>query len=165
MGSVSTPATSAQPVFVYDGDCAFCSTCARFILRRIPTPAHVAAWQHVDIAALGLTEDECDTAVQWVGTDIAGRRRQVSGPAAIADLLRSSGGIWRGLGRVLALRPVLAAAGPVYRFVARHRDRMPGGTAACALPNAERVRLRATAVDGVARPAPDASTVAGISLG
>jgi predicted DCC family thiol-disulfide oxidoreductase YuxK len=159
MGYVSTPATSSQPVFVYDGDCAFCSTCARFILRRIPTPAHVTPWQHVDIAALGLTEDECDTAVQWVG------RVHTSGPAAIADLLRSSGGIWRGLGRVLALRPVLAAAGPVYRFVARHRDRMPGGTAACALPNSERVRLRATAVDGVARPAPDASTVAGIRLG
>ena len=159
MGSVSTPATSAQPVFVYDGDCAFCSSCARFILRRVPTPAHVAAWQHVDIAALGLTEDQVGAAVCFVAPG-----RITEGPAAIADLLRSSGGIWRGLGRVLGHRPVLAAAGPVYRFVARHRDRMPGGTAACALPNAERVRLRATAVDGVAT-ASDASKVAGISLG
>ena len=35
----------ARPVFLFDGDCAFCSTCARFIERRIPTSAFVEAWQ------------------------------------------------------------------------------------------------------------------------
>jgi hypothetical protein len=62
--------------FVIDGDWAFCSTCARFIERRIPTPA--------------------------------------------------PGG----------------AAWPAYRPISRNRDRLPGGTAVCALPRAERDRPR-----------------------
>jgi predicted DCC family thiol-disulfide oxidoreductase YuxK len=123
------------PTFVYDGDCAFCSTCARFIDRRIHTPASVRAWQRLDLAALGLTADRCADSVQWVGADgdIA------AGPAAIARLLRQAGGpsghlLWRPAGAVLATRPALALAWPAYRWVARNRHRLPGGTAACALP-------------------------------
>ncbi|HEV7896588.1 MAG TPA: DCC1-like thiol-disulfide oxidoreductase family protein [Planosporangium sp.] len=121
--------------FVYDGDCAFCSTCARFIQRRIHTPAMVEAWQRLDLVALGLTPDRCADAVQWVGGDgdIA------AGPAAIARLLRRASGpsghlLWRPIGAVLGTRPVQALAWPAYRWVARHRHRLPGATAACALP-------------------------------
>jgi predicted DCC family thiol-disulfide oxidoreductase YuxK len=134
--------------FLYDGDCGFCSACARFIDRRIPTTARVVAWQRADLAELGLTAEECDQAVQWVSAD---RRVITSGPAAIASLLQSSsagGGRgssaagWRLLGRLLALPPALALAWPVYRWVSRHRDRMPGGTPTCALPAAERTSDR-----------------------
>jgi predicted DCC family thiol-disulfide oxidoreductase YuxK len=128
-----------RPTFVFDGDCAFCSTCARFIERRIPTPADVVAWQFTDLAALGLTEARAEEAVQWV----EGARR-TAGPEAIGDLLVSAGSYWRVLGRLLLLRPVLAAAWPAYRLISRHRDRLPGGTAMCALPQAERDRLRGT---------------------
>jgi predicted DCC family thiol-disulfide oxidoreductase YuxK len=128
-----------RPTFVFDGDCAFCSTCARFVERRIPTPAQVVPWQFADLAALGLTQAECEEAVQWV----AGPERS-AGPAAIGDLLVSAGSSWTVLGRLLLLRPVLAAAWPVYRLISRNRDRLPGGTAMCALPQAERDRLRGT---------------------
>ncbi|WP_344129161.1 thiol-disulfide oxidoreductase DCC family protein [Luedemannella flava] len=152
--------TPAQAVFLYDGDCAFCSSCARFLTRRVPTPATVAAWQRVDIAALGVTGAECDTAVQWITADATGRPTHVSGPAAIAALLRSSTPAWRVLGRLLAVRPVLAAAGPVYRLVARNRDRMPGGTAACALPQAERAATDTTRPPTLS----NASAITGIGL-
>ncbi|GAA0283491.1 thiol-disulfide oxidoreductase DCC family protein [Cryptosporangium japonicum] len=122
--------------FVYDGDCAFCSTCARFIERRIPTSADVVAWQRTDLEALELTVDDAETAVQWVSDG-----RRTAGPEAIAELLIDAGSFWRPAGHVLRLRPVRAAAWPVYRWVARNRDKLPGGTATCALPQAERDRL------------------------
>ncbi|MEV0002591.1 DUF393 domain-containing protein [Micromonospora sp. NPDC050980] len=123
--------------FVYDGDCAFCTRCAQFIERRIPTGARVVPWQFADLAALGLTEAECEEAVQWVGAD--GTR--AAGPDAIARLLGDSGPLWRIAGGGLRLAPVRAAAWPAYRWVARNRHRLPGGTTACALPQEARERL------------------------
>jgi len=38
---------------------------------------------------------------------------------------------------------VLWAAWPMYRWIARNRHRLPGGTATCSLPQAERERQRA----------------------
>ena len=117
--------------FVFDGDCAFCTACAEFIERHIPTPgARVIAWQFTDLDRLGLTAAECEEAVQWVGTD-GGR---AAGPDAIAQLLGRSRLGWRALGVLLRLAPVRAAAWPAYRWVARNRHRLPGGTAACAVP-------------------------------
>lgn len=60
--------------------------------------------------------------------------RVYGGAQAVARLLMRSGGAWAYLGGVLALAPVRPVAGLVYRWVARYRHRMPGGTAACALP-------------------------------
>jgi predicted DCC family thiol-disulfide oxidoreductase YuxK len=120
-------------VFLYDGDCAFCSSCARWLQRWVPSPVPLRPWQFVDVGALGLTPAECDTAVQWVDGP-----RRAAGPAAIAALLRTSGLGWRVVGRLLGTRVGLALAWPPYRWVARNRDRMPGGTAACALPAAQR---------------------------
>jgi predicted DCC family thiol-disulfide oxidoreductase YuxK len=130
--------TSQRPTFLYDGDCAFCSTCARFIERRIPTTARVLAWQHADLDALGVTAQQAEYAVQWVG--VGGQVE--SGPAGIAALLRDAGSYWSAWGFLLGLRPVLWLAWPVYRLIARHRDKLPGGTAACALPQAQREQHR-----------------------
>ncbi|MFG1954093.1 thiol-disulfide oxidoreductase DCC family protein [Micromonospora sp. NPDC048830] len=121
--------------FVYDGDCAFCTSCAEFIERRIPTKARVVPWQFADLDALGLTAAECEEAVQWVGAD--GSR--AAGPDAIAKLLGGSGPLWRVAGAGLRLAPALAW--PAYRWVARNRHRLPGGTTACALPQEARERL------------------------
>lgn len=118
--------------FVYDGDCAFCTMCARFLERRIPTTAVVVPWQFADLDALGLTRAQCVEAVQWVPAS----GPSAAGPVAIARLLRASGGpLWRLAGRVLDLRPVTALAWPAYRWVARNRHRLPGGTPACAIPS------------------------------
>ncbi|GIF18488.1 putative DCC family thiol-disulfide oxidoreductase YuxK [Actinoplanes tereljensis] len=122
------------PTFVYDGDCAFCTTCAEFIERRIPTHARVIPWQFADLDALGLSQEECEEAVQWVAGDGA----TAAGPDAIALLLRDAGRAWELAGGALQLGPVRLAAWPVYRWVAEHRHLLPGGTAACSLPQAQR---------------------------
>ena len=121
---------ATRPTFVYDGDCAFCTRCARFAERWVPSAAVIVPWQFADLAALGLTPQQCEEAVQWVD----GSGPALAGPDAIARLLRSSRPAWRPVGRLLQLPPVRALAWPAYRWVARNRHRMPGGTAACALP-------------------------------
>ncbi|GAA2376136.1 DUF393 domain-containing protein [Dactylosporangium salmoneum] len=118
-----------RPTFVFDGDCAFCSSCARFIERRIRPAAEVVAWQFTDLDELGLTEEQVSSAVYYVAPG-----RSTGGPVAIADMLRTAGWPWRAAGSFLGLRPITAMAWPVYRWVAKNRHRMPGGTAACALP-------------------------------
>jgi predicted DCC family thiol-disulfide oxidoreductase YuxK len=115
--------------FLYDGDCSVCTTCARFIERRIPTGADVRPWQVADLDALGVSQREAEAAVQWIGPDGS----VAAGPVAITRLLVDAGSYWRALGWILGLLPVRQVAWPVYRLVARNRDRLPGGTAACSL--------------------------------
>lgn len=124
------------PLFLYDGDCAFCSASARFIERRIPTPGtEVAPWQLTELEPLGVTLQEADESVVHIDPEL----HRTFGPVAIARLLRSSTSpLWRALGALLGLRLTLVVAWPVYRWIARNRHRMPGGTATCSLPAAER---------------------------
>jgi predicted DCC family thiol-disulfide oxidoreductase YuxK len=126
---------SAAPVFLFDGDCAFCTRCAIFLRRHVATPARIVAWRSVDLAPLGVTAAECAAAVRYVQVGPAGAGRVSAGPAAIADLLRTATDRrWRLAGRVLGTRAVLLLAWPVYRWVARNRHRLPGGRAYCELP-------------------------------
>ncbi|GGG07725.1 hypothetical protein GCM10007304_22210 [Rhodococcoides trifolii] len=125
-----------RPLFLYDGDCAFCSSCAQFLTRRIPNTADVVAWQHTDLDGLPVTQDDCENAVQWVDGG-----RATAGPRAIADLLRTSTGVWKLAGHALAFPPIELLARPVYRVIANNRDKLPGGTPTCALPQAERDKL------------------------
>ncbi len=138
MGPMANAARPERPVFLYDGDCSFCTSCANFIERRIPTGAQVTPWQFADLDALGVARAEAEEAVIWV----APGQTHAAGPVAIARLLVDAGSFWRPLGRLLDLAPVRWMAWPVYRLIARNRHRMPGGTAACSLPQAERDRQR-----------------------
>ncbi len=125
----------SPPVLLFDGDCAFCSTCARWLTEHVPTPVSLEPWQWTDLEPLGVSVDEVDAAVVLVDVNL----HRTHGPEAVAGLLRAStSGAWRAVGRVLGLRPVLVVAWPVYRWIARNRHRMPGGTAQCSLPQAER---------------------------
>jgi predicted DCC family thiol-disulfide oxidoreductase YuxK len=133
---------------VYDGDCGFCTRCAafaeRYVRRGENRSVAVVAWQVADLDGLGLTASECAEAVQWVGGD--GVRG--AGPVAIAHLLGAGGPGGRLAGWLLARRPVLALAWPVYRWVARNRHRLPGGSRACALPRDTSPSGPATPVTG-----------------
>jgi predicted DCC family thiol-disulfide oxidoreductase YuxK len=127
------PSRRNRPVLLYDGDCAFCTTCAR-VLERIGPDAEIVAWQLTDLTELGMTEEQAAEAVQWVQVDGAVR----SGHEAIAAVLQTAGGIWRIVGRMFLLPGISWMAARVYRLVADNRQRLPGGTPACA--GAERDR-------------------------
>jgi predicted DCC family thiol-disulfide oxidoreductase YuxK len=119
-----------RPVLVYDGDCGFCTSSVRFIERRIPTSAQIVAFQFADLDALGTTWERAAHEVLWVDRD--GRVR--GGAPAVAALLMDAGGVWRALGAIMRVVPVSWVARGVYRLIADNRQRMPGGTPACALP-------------------------------
>ncbi len=59
--------------------------------------------------------------------DVVGRARAVAAP-------RGAGSGWALLGRLLQLPPVRVLADRAHRLVAANRVRLPGRTAACALP-------------------------------
>lgn len=115
-------------MLVYDGDCGFCTVCARWIEARLPGGTPVVPWQSIaDLAALGLTEDDVRRAAYWIDADGAA----YGGHLAVARALVAAGGGWRVVGRIVASRPVAPLAAVVYRVVAANRHRLPGSTDAC----------------------------------
>jgi predicted DCC family thiol-disulfide oxidoreductase YuxK len=116
-----------RPVLLFDGDCAFCTSCAQLAEKRIRPSAAITAWQFADLAELGVTKEQATDAVQWVGTDGAVR----SGHEAVAAMLLSAGPISRLLGRFLLLPGISLAAAKAYALVAANRHRLPGSTPAC----------------------------------
>jgi predicted DCC family thiol-disulfide oxidoreductase YuxK len=116
-----------RPVLLYDGDCAFCTSCARF-LERIGPDAEIVAWQLTDLTALEITEEQATDAVQWVEIDGTVR----SGHEAIAAMLTTAGRVWEIVGRMILLPGISWMAAKVYRLVANNRYRLPGSTPACA---------------------------------
>lgn len=117
-------------LLIFDGDCGFCTTSARFATRWVDRRQRYAIqpWQSVDLARHGLTEQDCIAAAQFVrhdGTVLAGH-------LAIAEGLKQGAPLWRPLGWLVTLPGISQLAGRIYTWVADHRYALPGGTPACA---------------------------------
>ncbi|MGW2414926.1 thiol-disulfide oxidoreductase DCC family protein [Streptomyces tubercidicus] len=120
-----------QPVLVFDGDCAFCTSAVRFAERWLRPRCAATPWQFADLAQLGVSRRRAEHEVLWVTPTGAVH----GGAQAVAKLLLSADRGWPVVGALLTLPPLRWAAQGVYRLIARNRHRMPGGTAACALPS------------------------------
>jgi len=118
-----------RPVLIFDGDCGFCTRAVN-VLKRLPIDAEVTAYQFLDLELYGTTEERATHEVLWV--EPSGRIH--GGAQAIARLLLTAGGIYAAAGWALRTPPIRWVAAGVYRVIANNRQRMPGGTAACALP-------------------------------
>ena len=121
---------------IYDGECGFCSWSAVRAHRWARVDAEVVAWQSAPLAEWGLSPHECVDAVQWIGT--RGERR--SGARAVAAALQSGVQPWRFIGCMIDAPAMRGTAQIVYQWVARHRHRLPGATAACAVTDAPPTR-------------------------
>ncbi|RKN45514.1 DUF393 domain-containing protein [Micromonospora endolithica] len=115
---------------LYDGDCGFCTRSINDISGRVRPATPIAAYQTVDLAAWGVTASRADHEVLYVEPS----GRVYGGAQAFARLLRTGRPAWRPVGFLLALPPTRWLAAGVYRLVADNRMRLPGGTAACAVP-------------------------------
>lgn len=131
MSDVAPEPSVGVPLLVFEGDCGFCTTSARFGQRWLGLD-HVEPWQFLDLESLGLTAEQCTTAVQWVAED----GEVVAAEFAVIASLRHAGGVWKVLGGLVNLPGIRQLAGVVYRLVAKYRHQLPGGTPACKLPGA-----------------------------
>ncbi|MDQ0580732.1 thiol-disulfide oxidoreductase DCC family protein [Streptomyces rishiriensis] len=122
---------SVLPVLAYDGDCGFCQTSVDRI-RGLAAPALEAVpWQFLPAGSTAQHLERLDREVLLLrgGTVLAG------GADALARWLGTSpSAAYRTLSAVLRLPGVRIAARAVYRWVSRNRHRLPGATAACAVP-------------------------------
>ena len=133
------------PILVYDADCAFCTTSAQWLEDRFSDPsACIAPWQSLQLEPLGLTVDDVTRAAWWIDAE----GNAVAAHLAIAAALRAGRRAWPFVGALIGHPPMSWVAAPVYRWVARHRQRMPGGSDACAIPAATDPARQTT-------PAPD----------
>ena len=110
-----------RPVVLFDGRCGFCAWSVQFAQQRVLADAEFLPYQSVDVAAYGLTEEQCAQAVYFV--DESGSH---PGELAVAAILQSGRGVWRPLGRIIASPAVRPLAAGVYRVVARHRGKLWG---------------------------------------
>ncbi|HEY3004934.1 MAG TPA: DUF393 domain-containing protein [Kribbellaceae bacterium] len=120
---------AVHPILIFDGDCAFCTTTARWLRRRLRSDVAVEPWQYVDLSLYGIDSFRTQHEVIWV--DYAGRT--YGGAQAVAQWLIHSGGLWAPLGRLMTIPPVRWLAAATYRLIASNRNRLPGGTPACAV--------------------------------
>ena len=119
-------------LLLYDGDCAFCTRTAALI-PRLHLRLDVKAIGSVDLGMLGVSPARAVRELPYVAAN-----GEVScGYPAIARALRTGNLALRLLGRVLQLWPLRLLGGDDYRLVAENRQRLPGGTPACALPQSE----------------------------
>lgn len=120
-------------MLIFDGDCGFCTTSVGVAQRLVRPRCDAVAWQRADLASLGVTAERAHHEALWVTPT----GRVYGGAQAVAKILLSAGGVWSVVGAVLSLPPLRWAARAVYRLVADNRGRLPGGTAACAVPGAK----------------------------
>jgi predicted DCC family thiol-disulfide oxidoreductase YuxK len=122
------------PWLIFDGDCAFCTSSADWLARRLQRQqgpnARLIPWQFTDLAALGTTVERTQREALWVSTD----GTIYGGAAAFAEWLKFRGRAYGMVGRVIDLPVIRSLAAAVYRMIAKNRHRMPGGSPACALP-------------------------------
>ncbi|MFC8707174.1 thiol-disulfide oxidoreductase DCC family protein [Streptomyces anulatus] len=131
MNNTPTSDAEGRTVLAFDGDCGFCQAAVRQIQLRANPRTAAVAWQMLPPK---LTEPHLERLDREVLL-FDGDRVSAGGVAALAGLLASSPArVYRGVGRFLRLPLIRPAANLIYRWVARNRQRMPGGTAACAVP-------------------------------
>ncbi|MFJ8643888.1 thiol-disulfide oxidoreductase DCC family protein [Streptomyces sp. NPDC093610] len=126
-----------RPVLIYDGDCAFCTSSVRFAERHIRPRCEITPWQFAELDSSGATRERAEYELLWVTPSGAIH----GGAQAVAKLLLSAGRGWAVPGALLTLPPLRQLAHGVYRLIANNRERMPGGTPACALPPDRRPQI------------------------
>lgn len=116
-------------VVLYDGDCGFCTTSARWLQRR-GCSFELTPWQQwPDLEHRGITPEAAAESLHVIDGPTVFRGHQ-----AIAAALRSCRPApIRLLGRLLGSPRMSPLAAPSYAWVAKHRHQLPGGTPACAM--------------------------------
>jgi len=115
-------------LFIFDGDCAFCSSAARVFRRMIKDQVPIRPYQKLDLASLGLSEELTSRAVYYVRDG-----KYFVAAEAIAQLFIDSKTLWSVAGYLLRVPGINHLAERVYYWIAKNRHRLPGGTPECSM--------------------------------
>ncbi len=115
-------------LFIFDGDCSFCSSSARLLEKITKGRIPIEPYQFLDLEEISVPLQDAQSAVQFL---VSGERYQ--GASAIAEALISSRTGWAVAGWFIKAPVILSFAELVYLLVAKNRHRLPGGTPACKL--------------------------------
>jgi predicted DCC family thiol-disulfide oxidoreductase YuxK len=116
-------------ILLFDGDCAFCSSSIRLIMRVIKKHPEIKPYQWIDLTNYGISKEECTKSIQFYKSE----SKRFSGAQAFAQFLILSNYPWKILGFTLELPLIKGISKLLYGVVARNRYRLPGGTPECKL--------------------------------
>ncbi len=118
---------NAGALLIYDGDCAFCKNSLLWAINHLKAMPRYAAYQNVDLTEYQLSLAEVQAKV-W----LVDGQNHLGGHLAVAWLFTNQPALgWRIIGALIrAFGPVSAL---VYRWIAKNRHRLPGGTKECSI--------------------------------
>lgn len=124
---------SVNQVLIYDGDCKFCQLSLEFGIRHLKTFPKYVAFQKIDPTKFGLTIDQVRTQI-WLVDQGSGSTKPKGGHLAAGQILTMQRNLfYKALGWLIKTPPTSFMADVVYRWVAKNRHRLPGGSRQCKL--------------------------------
>ncbi|UKY47833.1 thiol-disulfide oxidoreductase DCC family protein [Streptomyces inhibens] len=129
---MSPTVSPTEPVLAFDGDCGFCQAAIKKISSQGRPSVHAMPWQFLPQSMTEPYLDRLDREVLL----LANGRVLASGAEALAAYMKRSPALcYRVAGAAICMPLLRQCAHGVYRWVARNRHRMPGGSASCAMPS------------------------------
>jgi predicted DCC family thiol-disulfide oxidoreductase YuxK len=124
---------SANQVLIYDGDCKFCQLSLDFGIRHLRTFPKYVAFQKIDPTKFGLSIEQVKTQI-WLASEAPSPIKPLGGHLAAGEiLLMQKNPLQKLLGWFIKTPPTSFLADLVYRWVAKNRHRLPGGSRQCKL--------------------------------
>lgn len=124
-----TVGTRPRGLLIFDGDCGFCTTGVHKLVEMLPSPPDTIPYQFADLAQYGLTAEECNERI-WLVTP----NQQLGGYVALSEVFKRQPKRWyRFLGHLSDTFPFSFVSAAGYSWMAKNRQRLPGGTPACAM--------------------------------
>ena len=122
-----------KQILIYDGDCQFCRLSLDFGIRNLSKFPEFAAYQRIEPSKFGLSAADVSSQV-WLVEPLPSLAKPLGGHLAVAHILMDQAQFyWRWLGFFMKTPPFSFIAALVYKWVAKNRHRLPGGSRACKL--------------------------------
>jgi len=114
-------------VVIYDGDCSFCSSAARFAERKVAPKLTYSPYQFTELAKYGIATEQAQNSLKFVSDS----GEVLSAHLAVSQIMRSGNRLWKLLGIIIDLPVFKLVAALSYILIAKYRHKLPGGTPAC----------------------------------
>lgn len=120
-----------KQILIYDGDCQFCRLSLDFGIRHLANFPEFVAFQRVEPSNYGLTLDQVASQI-WLVEITPTKGKAIGGYLAVAHILLDQPEFyWKWLGFVMKTPPFSFLADKTYKWIAKNRHRLPGGSKTC----------------------------------